>query len=223
MTTRSESPRPAKAARARRVDTLALAAIIDAFAPGAPARAVRDRGAGVLRIEVDSLIGAARPFAHTYRPEEVALGEEEHARLTSEAKVEGTASRKGGEIRLRGKIDAEVEVACDRCLARVRLPLEVEFDTAFIPQAAEAVKTENVELLAADMGLSAYDGDAVDLDELVREQIVLALPSRRLCREACKGLCPVCGADLNTGECDCGRGEIDPRWSALADLKDKKG
>ena len=175
-----------------------------------------------MRIEVESLTGAARPFAHTYRPEEVAPGEEEHARLTSEAKVEGTASREGEEIRLRGKIGAEVEVACDRCLARVRLPLEVEFETAFIPQAAEAVKTENVELLAADMGLSAYEGDAVDLDELVREQITLALPSRRLCREECRGLCPACGADLNEGERDCARGEIDPRWSALADLNKRR-
>jgi uncharacterized protein len=171
-----------------------------------------------VRIEVETLTGAARAFAHTYRPEEVALDEDEHARLTSPARVEGSASRKGEEIRLRGTINAEVEVACDRCLAVVRLPLEVEFDTAFIPQAAEAGKTENVELLSADMGLAAYEGDAVDLDELVREQIMLALPSRRLCREECRGLCPKCGADLNAGECDCERGGTDPRWSALADL-----
>jgi uncharacterized protein len=175
-----------------------------------------------LRIEVESLMGAARPFAHTYRPEEVSLDEDEHARLTSPAAVEGAASRKGEEIRLRGKIKTEVEVACDRCLAAVRLPLEVEFDTAFVPQESEAGRTENVELLSADMGLAAYEGDAVDLDELVREQITLALPSRRLCREECKGLCPVCGADLNAVECSCERGGTDPRWSALADLKDKR-
>jgi len=55
----------------------------------------------------------------------------------------------------------------------------------------------------------------------VREQILLALPSRRLCREECKGLCPTCGADLNAGRCDCEQREVDPRWSALAELKDK--
>ena len=174
-----------------------------------------------MRIEVESLTGAGKPFAHTYRPEEVSLDEDEYARLTSRAAVEGTASRKGEEIRLRGTINAEVEVLCDRCLAAVRLPLEVEFDTAFVPQAAEAGRAENVELLTADMGLAAYEGDAVDLDELVREQIMLALPSRRLCREECKGLCPKCGADLNAGECDCERGEVDPRWSALAGLKNE--
>ena len=175
-----------------------------------------------MRIEVESLTEAGKPFAHTYRPEEVALDEEEHARLTSPATVRGSARRRGEEIRLRGKIETEVEVSCDRCLAAVRLPLEVEFDTAFIPQAAEAVKTENVELLSADMGLAAYEGGAVDLDELAREQILLALPSRRLCREECKGLCPKCGADLNAGDCSCEQGEADPRWSALAEWKDKR-
>jgi uncharacterized protein len=172
-----------------------------------------------VRIEVESLTGAAEPFAHTYRPEEVAPDEEEQARLVSPAAVEGVASRKGEEVRLRGKINTEVEVACDRCLASLRLPLEVEFDAAFIPQESEAGKTENVELLSDDLGLAAYEGGAVDLDELVREQITLALPSRRLCREECKGLCPVCGADLNAGECSCERGEVDPRWAALADLR----
>jgi len=174
-----------------------------------------------VRIEVESLTEAAKPFAHTYRPEEMALDEDEHARLSSPATVEGSARRRGEEVSLRGTIRAEVEVSCDRCLAAVRLPLEVEFDTAFIPQASEAGRTENVELLSADMGLAAYEGDAVDLDELVREQILLTLPSRRLCREECKGLCPVCGADLNAGQCSCEQGGTDPRWSALADLKDK--
>ena len=108
-----------------------------------------------MRIEVESLTGAAKPFAHTYRPEEVALDEEELARLTSPVTVEGVASRKGEEVRLRGKINTEVEVPCDRCLARLRLPLEVEFDTAFVPQESEAGKTENVELLSADLGLAA--------------------------------------------------------------------
>ena len=173
-----------------------------------------------MRIEVENLTEAARPFAKTYAPGEIEL-EEEQASLASEASVRGSARRKGEEVRLRGEIRAEVEVACDRCLSAVRVPLEVEFDTAFIPRAKAAGRAENVELLTEDMGLAAYDGDAVDLDELVREQIVLAIPSRRLCREECKGLCPTCGADLNAGRCACEQREVDPRWSALADLKDK--
>ena len=73
------------------------------------------------------------------------------------------------------------------------------------------------------MGLAAFEGDSIDLDELVREQILLALPTRHLCREDCKGLCQKCGADLNAGDCSCEQGETDPRWAALADFKRRDG
>jgi uncharacterized protein len=171
-----------------------------------------------MRIEVENLKEKAETFSHEYAPEEVELGEEA-ARLVSAAEVQGGASRKGEEVRVRGTIKTEVELLCDRCLAPRRAPLEVEFDARFIPQSAAAGAEENVELLADDLGVAAYEGDSIDLDELVREQIVLALPSRNLCREDCKGLCPQCGSDLNAGHCDCARGETDPRWAALADWK----
>jgi uncharacterized protein len=174
-----------------------------------------------MQIEVENLTAAATPFAHTYQPEEVEL-EEEGARLISGAAVEGSATRKGEQVRLRGTIRTEVEMLCDRCAAPRNTPLAVEFDTSFIPQEIEAGKAENVELQAEDLILSSYEGDAVDLDELVREQILLALPSRHLCREDCKGLCQKCGANLNDQPCSCEQGEIDPRWAALAELKNNK-
>ncbi|MET0648703.1 MAG: DUF177 domain-containing protein [Pyrinomonadaceae bacterium] len=174
-----------------------------------------------MQIEVENLTAAASPFAHTYRAEEVEL-EEEGARLLSDVAVEGSATRKGEQVRLRGTLRTEVELLCDRCAAPESAPLAVEFDTSFIPQEVEAVKAENVELQAEDLILSAYEGGAVDLDELVREQILLALPSRHLCGEDCKGLCQRCGADLNRNQCSCEQGEVDPRWAALADLKNRE-
>ncbi len=174
-----------------------------------------------MRIGVENLTAAATPFAHTYGAGKIDL-EEEGASVVSEVAVSGGATRKGKEVRLRGEISGEVELLCDRCAAPERRPFAVEFDTAFIPQAVEAVKAENVELAAEDLVLSAYEGDAVDLDDLVREQILLALPSRHLCREDCKGLCQKCGADLNAGDCSCAQSEVDPRWAALADLKNRE-
>ena len=171
-----------------------------------------------MRIEVESLRERAEAFSHSYAPGEVEL-EDEGSRLVAPAEVSGEASLKGEEVRVRGEIKTEVELLCDRCAAPERAPLAVEFDTSFIPQEVEAVKAENVELAAEDLLLSSYEGDAVDLDELVREQILLALPSRPLCREDCKGLCMKCGANLNTGTCSCVQGEVDPRWAALAELK----
>ena len=173
-----------------------------------------------MRIEVENLTAVGSPFEHTYGAEEVDL-EDEGARLISAAAVSGKASRKGDEVRLRSEIQTELELLCDRCLTPARTPLAVEFDTSFIPREVEAAKDENVELAAEDLILSAYDGEAIDLDELVREQVLLALPSRRLCKEDCEGLCPKCGTDLNAGRCSCEQVEVDPRWSALAGLKDK--
>ena len=174
-----------------------------------------------MRIEVENLTAAGEPFEHRYGPAEVEL-DEEGARLVSDAAVEGRASRKGEQVRLRGTIRTEVEILCDRCAAPERAPLAVEFDTSFIPREVETAKAENVELSPEDLLLSAYDGEAVDLDELVREQSLLALPLRHLCREDCKGLCQKCGADLNAGHCSCEQSEVDPRWSVLAGLKDGK-
>lgn len=174
-----------------------------------------------MRIEVENLTGEGEAFAHTYAPGELTL-DGETAELGSEARVSGRASRRGEEIRVQGKIEAGVEVACDRCLAPVKVPLEVEFETAFIPQEKAAAAEENVELRDEDLVVDAFEGDAIDLDELVREQILLAVPSRHLCREDCKGLCPTCGADLNAGRCGCAHEETDPRWAALANWKSKK-
>ncbi len=171
-----------------------------------------------MRIEVENLNEKAEAFSHSYAPGEVDLGED-GARLVSAAEVQGSASRRGEEVRVRGSMRTEVEVLCDRCLAPSRAPLDVEFDTRFIPPSSAATADENVELLSEDMGLAAFEGDAVDLDELVREQILLALPTRSLCREDCRGLCQKCGADLNAGECSCEQAETDPRWAALSDWK----
>jgi uncharacterized protein len=175
-----------------------------------------------MRIEVENLREKAEAFSHSYAAEEVEI-EDEGARLVAPAEVRGEASLRGEEVRVRGTIKTEVELLCDRCAAPRRAPLEVEFDTRFIPQTAAASEADNVELLPEDLGIAAYEGDAVELDELVREQVLLALPSRNLCREDCKGLCQKCGADLNAGDCSCEQSETDPRWAALEDFRRRDG
>ncbi|HEV7889022.1 MAG TPA: DUF177 domain-containing protein [Pyrinomonadaceae bacterium] len=175
-----------------------------------------------MRIEVENLKEKAEAFSHSYATGEVEL-EDEGARLVAPAEVRGEASLKGEEVRVRGEIKTEVELLCDRCAAPSRAPLEVEFDTRFIPQALAVGEADNVQLLTEDLGLAAYEDGAVDVDELVLEQILLALPSRNLCREDCKGLCQKCGANLNAGQCSCEQGETDPRWAALADFKRRDG
>lgn len=170
-----------------------------------------------MRIEIEQLEGGGKAFAHTYEPEELIL-DEERARITEPPQIRGQASRKGNEIRLRGSVTARAEVDCDRCLKSIAVPIETEFDATYIP-ASDYVLNEKAELQEDDLLLSVYEGDAIDVDEIVREQILLALPARALCGEECKGLCPVCGNDRNTNACACADEETDPRWSALKDLR----
>jgi uncharacterized protein len=169
-----------------------------------------------MRIELDKLEKTGNTFAHLYEPEEIVL-DEERARLTSPPSVNGRASRSGHEVRLRGKISASAEVDCDRCLKTVNVPIETEFDVKYLP-VEDYTSSEAAELQEEDLSVSFFEGETIDIDELVREQVLLAMPARALCGEECRGLCPVCGVDRNTNSCDCENHEIDPRWAGLKEL-----
>ena len=169
-----------------------------------------------MRIEVESLTERGKPFDLSYAQGELSL-EDEHARLAGDARVWGRADRRRDQIRVRGEIQTAVELPCDRCLAPAPVPVNVEFAALFGPPEESAAEAK--ELSDEDLDFSAYEGGAIDLDAVVREQILLALPLRQLCRDECKGLCPACGADLNTQTCECPPGDTDPRWAALKDLK----
>lgn len=132
--------------------------------------------------------------------------------------VDGGAMRAGQDIRLRGEIKATISALCDRCLNEVAITVEIPFDLFYEPAGASADQATERELRERDLDFAVYENDRIDLDELVLEQLELSLPSRVLCREECRGLCPQCGADLNVEQCDC-KPQIDPRWQALADLK----
>jgi uncharacterized protein len=173
-----------------------------------------------MRIEVENLTAEGKPFERTYAPAELAL-EDEYASLAGEVRARGRASRRGDEVRVSGSLQTSVELRCDRCLGPVPVPVNVEFAANFVRPADPAA--EAGELHDEDLEFSVYDGDSVDLDEIVREQILLALPARQLCRDDCRGLCPACGRNLNAESCDCARHETDPRWAALADLKQGDG
>ena len=170
-----------------------------------------------MQIEIEKLTEAGQPFAHTYAAGELSL-EEEWARLLSEARIAGRVSRKRQRVHVSGTVEAEIEVSCDRCLKPTPVAVKSEFDVSYDPPDADEA-SENMELQPDDLATSVYAGERLDVDELVREQLLLALPARSLCRAECQGLCPTCGVDLNEKKCDCAQQEIDPRWAALAELK----
>jgi uncharacterized protein len=124
--------------------------------------------------------------------------------------------RAGQELFFHGHISGNVIGHCARCLEEYFFDLGKDFFVVLVPKAELPAEAE---LSGDELDLSFYEGDQVDLSPLVREQIILALPTRPLCREDCKGLCARCGADLNTQPCACPTGSGDPRFAVLRNLK----
>jgi uncharacterized protein len=173
-----------------------------------------------MRIELDKLGKNGGAIEHIYQPDELAL-EESRIRLAQPAEVRGRVDRKGHEVRLHGSVTSRAEVDCDRCLQPFMVPIDVDFDVSYIPVQDYAAGM-NPELHSEDLNLSVFDEEVIDIDDLAREQVLLALPSRALCCEDCKGLCPVCGINKNVQACKCESTEIDPRWVALKSLANRK-
>ena len=170
-----------------------------------------------MRIELENLEGGKGDFAHVYQPDDL-NPIDERVQLKEPAAVTGKVRVAANEVFVNGHVDTRVQVECDRCLQPVELPVNTDFALDYISGAAYE-SSPAAELTEAEMSLSVFDGEAIDIDEIVKEQVLLAVPSRMLCREDCKGICPECGIDRNTGECSCVTNETDPRWAALKNLK----
>ncbi|GAB4483679.1 MAG: DUF177 domain-containing protein [Thermodesulfovibrionales bacterium] len=120
------------------------------------------------------------------------------------------------EIGVTGNLQAEIGFSCSRCLKPFRRSLDLPVDVVYHPLEEEG--REQHELHDDEMDMGFYQGDEIDLQDLVREQVLLNLQMKPLCDEQCRGICPKCGADLNEGPCGCPQKEADPRFSVLKKL-----
>lgn len=107
----------------------------------------------------------------------------------------------GKDILVRGHLEGHLDLTCSRCLDYYAGPFTADFDLLLVPGPEPMVPEE--ELTAADLDLDYVTGAMVDLEGIIREQIILTVPLKPLCREECRGLCPGCGANLNREACTC--------------------
>ena len=124
-------------------------------------------------------------------------------------------------VHVRGHLDARMELECGRCLERFDMSVAQDLELYYLPHGRDAVPEDEdeVELSDRDMVVAYYNNRRLDLGEVVREQLLLAVPLKRLCREQCRGLCPVCGANRNATACACKIEESqDPRLAPLRKL-----
>jgi uncharacterized protein len=135
-----------------------------------------------------------------------------------------------------------MQAECDRCLEPVEIPVDSGFELYYRPVAegylgvnasnaarrghrpeavvpARAVRVEEKAIDAGEAEMGFYEGDGLELNDVLREFVLLALPMRKLCDENCKGICPVCGQNRNQNECRCQTTANDDRWAALKELR----
>jgi uncharacterized protein len=159
-------------------------------------------------------------FSHTFRPDEVPT-EGDAYRVVAPVALSFEIHKDSDRFRLVGRVTTELELLCSRCLEPFRLPIDAPFDLRYLP-ATEVAADEEKEIEENDLETSYYRDDVIDLNELLREQFYLALPMKPLCTDACRGLCPQCGTNLNTGTCDCAPAWEDPRLAPLRALGTKQ-
>jgi uncharacterized protein len=121
------------------------------------------------------------------------------------------------DIRLRASATGHFEQLCARCLEPVEQPLHAKFDLLFRPDSADADPGERA-ITEDETEIGYYEQSGLSLEDSVREQVLLTLPSRSLCQPDCKGLCPHCGSNRNVNPCECVEKPVDPRLSVLAGI-----
>ncbi len=133
---------------------------------------------------------------------------------------------------LKASFTAKLQAPCKRCLKDVEISLPVAFTLNLVPESLvrdqnpkskggddEGAGMEDGSFALDNADQELFDGKKIDLDPIVREQVLLALPMDAVCSEDCKGLCPVCGQNLNEKNCSCERKVVDPRLAALKNIK----
>lgn len=138
----------------------------------------------------------------------------EGVKITQPFKAVLRIEKKGPEVFVDGLIAGQIELQCSRCLKEYRENIRSMVKVIYHP-IEELNKEALVELKSEEMDIDFYKEGYIDTTDIIRDQILLNIPMKPLCSEDCKGICPVCGVDLNEFTCECKTKEIDPRLAAL--------
>jgi len=135
-----------------------------------------------------------------------------------------TLKRQGeSKVEMQGRLQTRLAIICDRCLATYEIGVDTELHLLFEWASTDAWQLKEVECTRSDLDSIILDEPVVDLDDILRQQLYLALPMKNLCSEQCKGICLQCGANRNLGACSCDEHQPGSPFAVLAKLKEKKG
>jgi uncharacterized protein len=174
-----------------------------------------------LLFDVGQMLEARVRVDRTYAASAVPSDDEVY-RLVAPVVLSAGVTRHRDQYRLAGTVSTTVELACVRCLESFQLPVHESFDVLYLPRVGQPGEVDK-EIGDDDPSTAFYSEHVIDLGQLLQEQFYLAVPMKPLCREDCRGLCSICGINLNTGSCSCTDTWIDPdpRLAKLRNLLKK--
>jgi uncharacterized protein len=182
---------------------------------------VTDRALTSTQLDLRTVTASEIPLRRTFAPADLP-SDAEDVRLLGDVRFEGVLQKRDQRFRLKGRVEATLELTCARCVEPFPWPVAAEVDLTYVPepQAGPGAKPADpdVELSDEDLTTAYYRDHVLDLGEMLREQFYLAMPMQPLHSETCKGLCPHCGTNLNTATCACDVRWQDPRLAALQSL-----
>jgi uncharacterized protein len=173
-----------------------------------------------MRLDLSKIRTAHERYEKVYPPEAFPT-DQDTFRIVAPVSLAFDIHKDKQQFRLAGSVKTTLELPCSRCLEPFTWPVDAAFDLRYQPHALNTGEGER-EIEEDDLSTAFYDNDEIDLGQLMREQFYLTLPMKPLCSDACHGLCPVCGTNLNREKCDCKREFDDPRFAALKNLKATK-
>lgn len=175
-----------------------------------------------MRFNVSQLLRQATGAKRHYQIDEPSDIRDPHLILRGDISGEVSMLRTNRGILVRATLTQSVTIQCGRCLADMDIPLTVSFEEEYLPSIDLRTgnhlswKIETGE--ETDEALLIDERHQLDLREVTRQELLLAIPAHPLCRPECRGICPLCGADQNTERCECQESEMDPRWAILENL-----
>jgi uncharacterized protein len=172
-----------------------------------------------MRLDLGKIRTAHERYEKVYPPEAFAP-DQDTFRIVAPVSLAFDIHKDKQQFRLAGTVKTTLELPCSRCLEPFTWPVDAAFDLRYQPHALNSGEGER-EIEEDDLSTAFYENDEIDLGQLMREQFYLSLPMKPLCSDACAGLCPQCGTNLNRGTCDCKPDWEDPRFAALKEIRTK--
>ncbi len=172
----------------------------------------------MLLLNLHKIRTAQERFEQVYEPGQ--LGTDPDFKVKAPVSLAFDVFKDAQQFRLVGRVQTTLELECGRCLEPFTRPVDAEFDLRYHPRVENTAGGEaERQIEEDDLTTAFYENEEIDLGHLMREQFNLSLPMKPLCRQDCRGLCVVCGTNLNRETCDCKRDRQDPRLEVLRKLR----